>query len=71
MYSLVSNCKGGLNCVFGKFHHPFCCITAHGIAGAKLVSNWGRNMSYTKSLQILHKRISILTRLKVSFLTCK
>ena len=71
MYSLVSNCKGGLNCVFGKFHHPFCCITAHGIAGAKLVSNWERNMSYTKSLQILHKRISILTRLKVSFLTCK
>ena len=56
MYSLVSNCKGGLNCVFGKFHHPFCCITAHGIAGAKLVSNWERNMSYTKSSQILHRK---------------
>ena len=28
MHSPVSNCKckGGLNCVFGKLHHPFCCM---------------------------------------------
>ena len=56
MYSPVCNCKGGLNCVFGKFRHPFCYITAHGIAGAKLVSNWERNMSYTKSSEILHRK---------------
>ena len=50
MYSLVSNCKGGLNCVFGKFHHPFCCITAHGIAGAKLVSNWERDICHIRKV---------------------
>ena len=35
-------------------------------------SNWEQSMLYTKSLQVLHrKRISLLTSLKVSSLTCK
>ena len=41
-----------------------------GIA-AKLVSNWEQNLLYTKSNQILfRKRLSMLTRLKVSSLAC-
>ena len=31
MYSPVSNCKGGLNCVFGKFDHPFCLIRLYNL----------------------------------------
>ena len=43
----------------------------HG-AGAKLVSNWKQNMLYTKSKQTYcRKRVSIVTDLKVSPLTCK
>ena len=35
-------------------------------------SNWEESMLYTKSLQVLHrKRISLLTGLKVSSLTCE
>ena len=45
--------------------------SAHGI-GAKLVLNWEQSMLHTKSYQVLNrKRISMLTVLKVSFLTCK
>ena len=45
--------------------------SAHGIR-LKLVSNWEQNMLYTKSLQVLlRKGISMLTGLKVSYLTFK
>ena len=45
--------------------------SAHGI-GAKLVSNWEQSMLYTKSQQVLNKkRMSMLTALKMSSLTCK
>ena len=40
--------------------------------GTELVLNRERNMRYTKSKQVLHrKNISILSDLKVSPLTCK
>ena len=42
------------------------------IIAAKLVSNWEQIMLSTKSEQVLNrKRISMLTDLKVSSLTCK
>ena len=45
--------------------------SAHGIR-VKLVSNWEQSMLYTKSLQVLHRKgISMLTGLKVPYLTCK
>ena len=45
--------------------------SAHGI-GVKLVSNWEQSMLYTKSQQVLNrKRMSMLTALKMSSLTCK
>ena len=31
MYSPVSNCKCGLNFVFGKFHPPFCLISLYNL----------------------------------------
>ena len=38
----------------------------------KLVSNWVQSMLFTKSLQVLHRKgMSMLTRLKMSPLTCK
>ena len=38
----------------------------------KLVSNWIQSILFTKSLQVSHRKgISMLTRLKVSPLTCK
>ena len=45
--------------------------SAHGIR-VKLVSNWEHNMLCTQSLQALHRKgISLLTHLKILFLTCK
>ena len=40
--------------------------------GAKFVSNWEQNILYTKTYQILHRKmISMLTGLKVSSLACR
>ena len=45
--------------------------SAHQIR-VKLVSNWKQSMLYTKSYHFLHRRkISMLTGLKVSSLSCK
>ena len=63
----------------GKEKTAYCAIfklvimfhSAYGIA-TKLVSNWEQCKLYTKSWQVLsRKRMSMLTPLKMSSLTCK
>ena len=65
IYNVLGHCCK----VFDK--STYILLIVHGI-GAKLVSNWEQNMLYSKSLQILRRKItSMLTGLKVSPLARK